>query len=56
MIIVNTDNMRIVGGMNISKNRNGISDVKPLQYQIDFDTLRYTYIPNLEDILERIAL
>ena len=50
MIIVNTDNMRIVGGMNISKNRNGISDVKPLQYQIDFDTLRYTYIPNLEDI------
>ena len=36
--------------MNISKNRNGISDVKPLQYQIDFDTLRYTYIPNLEDI------
>ena len=31
-------------------NRNGISDVKPLQYQIDFDTLRYTYIPNLEDI------
>ena len=36
--------------MNISKNRNGVSDVKPLLYQIDFDTLRYSYIPNLEDI------
>lgn len=36
--------------MSISKNRNGVSDVKPLLYQIDFDTLRYSYIPNLEDI------
>ena len=36
--------------MNISKNRNGISDVKPLLYQIDYDTLRFTYIPNLDDI------
>ena len=36
--------------MSISKNRNGVSDVKPLLYQIDFDTLHYSYIPNLEDI------
>ena len=27
-----------------------IAENVQLQYQIDFDTLRYTYIPNLEDI------
>lgn len=36
--------------MNISKNRNGISDVPPLLYKIDYDTLNFTYIPNLDDI------